>query len=114
MSLLAVLDDSELFLTLTQKQMLDALLGEGAVSDEAVRDWAAAVDIDALDAASYRLVPALYARAGSNPALRPLLGRMKGIYRYYFYRNNRFLTHVERVFSALVAAGIDYSVSRSQ
>ena len=43
MSLLAVLDDSELFLTLTQKQMLDALLGEGAVSDEAVRDWAAAV-----------------------------------------------------------------------
>ena len=110
MSLLAVLDDSELFLTLTQKQMLDALLGEGAVSDEAVRDWAAAVDIDALDAASYRLVPALYVRAGSNPALRPLLRRMKGIYRYYFYRNNRFLTHVERVFSALVAAGIDFIV----
>ena len=90
--------------------MLDALLGEGAVSDEAVRDWAAAVDIDALDAASYRLVPALYVRAGSNPALRPLLGRMKGIYRYYFYRNNRFLTHVEQVFSALVAAGIDFIV----
>ena len=42
--------------------MLDALLGEGAVSDEAVRDWAAAVDIDALDAASYRLIPALCAR----------------------------------------------------
>ncbi len=56
MSLLAVLDGSEQFLTLTQKQMLDALLGEDAVSDEAVRDWAAAVDIDAFDAASYRLV----------------------------------------------------------
>ena len=110
MSLLAVLDESEQFLTLTQKRMLDALLGEGAVSDVAVRDWAAAVDIDALDAASYRLVPALCARAGSNPALQPLHGRMKGIYRYYFYRNNRFLTYVERVFSALVAAGIDFIV----
>ena len=101
MSLLAVLDDSELFLTLTQKQMLDALLGEGAVSDEAVRDWAAAVDIDALDAASYRLVPALYVRAGSNPALRPLLRRMKGIYRYYFYRNK--LSHPCR--TSLLGAG---------
>ena len=93
MSLLAVFDESEQFLTVTQERMLDALLGEGAVSDVAIRDWAAAVDIDDLDAASYRLIPALYARAGSNPALRPLHGRMKGIYRYYFYRNNRFLTH---------------------
>ena len=104
MSLLAVLDESEQFLTPIQIRMLDALLGEGAVGDEAVRDWAAGVDIDALDTASYRLVPALCARAGSNPALRPLHGRMKGIYRYYFYRNNRFLTYVERVFSALMAA----------
>jgi hypothetical protein len=110
MSLLAVLDESEEFLTLAQKRMLDAVLGEGAVSDAAIRDWAAAVDINALDAASYRLVPALCARAGSNPALRPLYGRMKGIYRYFFYRNNRFLTFVERVFSALVAAGIDFIV----
>ena len=110
MSLLAVLDESEQFLTPIQIRMLDALLGEGAVSDEAVRDWAAGVDIDALDTASYRLVPALCARAGSNPALRPLHGRMKGIYRYYFYRNNRFLIYVERVFSALMAAGIDFIV----
>ena len=79
--------------------MLDALLGEGAVSDEAVRDWAAVVDIDALDAASYRLVPALCVRAGSNPALRPLLAYKRN-YRYYFYRNNRFLTHVEQVSGA--------------
>ena len=110
MSLLAVLDESEQFLTPIQKRMLDALLGEGTVSDDAVRDWAAGVDIDALDAASYRLVPALCARAGSNPALRPLHGRMKGIYRYYFYRNNRFLTYIERIFSALLAAGIDFIV----
>jgi len=110
MSLLVVLDESEQFFTLTQKQMLDALLGEGSVSYAALRDWAAAVDINALDAASYRLIPALWARTGSNPRLRPLHGRMKGIYRYFFYRNNRFLTFVERVFSALVVAGIDFIV----
>jgi hypothetical protein len=110
MSLLAVLDESERFFTLTQTRMLDALLGEDAVSDVAVQDWAAAVDMDALDAASYRLIPAFCARFGSNLALLPLHGRIKGIYRYYFYRNNRFLTYVERVFSALVAAGIDFIV----
>src|SRR5581483_5994132 len=110
MSLLAVLDQSDDFLTSTQKQMLDALLGESAVSDAAARDWAATVDMNAPDAATYRLVPALYARAGSNPALQAIQGRMKGIYRYSFYRNNRFLIYIERVFSALIAAGIDFIV----
>jgi hypothetical protein len=108
MSVLAALDESDQFLTRTQDRMLHALLGEPPMSDEAVRDWAAAVDINAIDAASYRLVPALYARAGSNQALSPLHGRMKGIYRYYFYRNNRFLTFIERILSALTANGIDF------
>ena len=58
--------------------MLDALLGEGAVSDEAVRDWAAAVDIDALDAASYRLPKRLADFTIDDwLRLRPLTQRLK-------------------------------------
>lgn len=88
--------------------MLDALLGEGAVSDEALRDWAGAVDLDNLDGASNRLIPALYARAGLQPALRSLSGRMKGVYRYCFSRNNRLLNAIQPVCRALASAEIDF------
>jgi hypothetical protein len=110
MSLLAVFDESERLLTGDQGRILDVLLGEDAVSDEALRDWAAAVDLDNIDLASYRLVPALYARVGSQPVLRSLSGRMKGIYRYCFCRNNRFLNAVRPVCRALVSAGVDFIV----
>jgi hypothetical protein len=108
LSLLALFDESERFFSLVQKHMLDGLLGEDATSTRALRAWAAKVDIDDIDAASYRLIPALYARAGADPVLHALHRRMKGIYRYYFYRNNRFLFRIEHVLSVLTSAGIDF------
>jgi hypothetical protein len=108
MSVLTVFAESERWFTAAQTQLLDGLLGDDATSEQALRAWAAAVDLDAIDNASYRLIPALYARAGMSPSLQPLQGRMKGIYRYYFYRNNRFLAHMERVLAALTQAGVDF------
>ena len=110
MSLLAVFDESERLLTGNQGRMLDVLLGEDAVSDEALRDWAAAVDLEDLDGVSSRLVPALYARVGSQPVVESLSGRMKGIYRHSFVRNNRFLNAIQPVCHALASAGIDFIV----
>ncbi len=108
MSLLALFDESERFFSLVQKHMLDGLLGDDATSTKALQAWVAKMDIDEIDAASYRLIPALYARAGSDPALQSIHGRLKGIYRYYFYRNNRFLSRMENILSALASAGIDF------
>lgn len=110
MSLFALIDESEKYFTFTQVQLIESLLGDDAASAGALRKWAGSVDIDALDGASYRLIPALYARAGASPALAALRGRMKGIYRYYFYRNNRFLTFVEKVLASLLAREIEFIV----
>jgi hypothetical protein len=110
MSVLVFVGESERFFTPTQRHLLNGLLGEGQVSDRALSAWASMVDIDDIDAASYRLIPALYARAGRNPALQPIHGRMKGIYRYFFYRNNKFLAFIETVFSALLSADVEFIV----
>lgn len=108
MSLLALLDESERYFPPLLCDLLDALLGEPAIAEPALLRWAETIDLDDIEPASYRLVPALYAHAGRRPELAPHQGRMKGIYRYYFYRNNRFLAFAQRILAALQAAGIDF------
>jgi hypothetical protein len=110
MSILAFVGESERFFSPVQSHMLHGLLADDEKSNHALAAWASMVDIDDLDAASYRLIPALYARAGHSPAMRGLSGRMKGIYRYFFYRNNRFLAFIQNVFSALLSAEVDFIV----
>jgi hypothetical protein len=110
MSVLPVFAEHERLFTSVQIQMLHALLGDDATSDRALRAWVAKVNIDDIDNSSYRLIPALFSRAGLRPVIQPLHGRMKGIYRYFFYRNNRFLARMERVFSALISAEIDFVI----
>lgn len=108
MSALAVFAEHEDIFTTLQSQMLDGLLGDDATSERALQAWSAKVNLDDIDNASYRLIPALFSRSGSSPALQSLHGRMKGIYRYYFYRNNRFLSRMEKIFAELIAADIDF------
>ncbi len=110
MSVLPVFAEHERLFTSVQSQILHALLGDDATSDRALRVWVAKVNIDDIDNASYRLIPALFSRVGFCPVIQPIHGRMKGIYRYYFYRNNRFLARVERVFATLISAEIDFII----
>lgn len=88
--------------------MLEALLGAGESRHTALQKWALTVDIDRIGASSYRLIPALYAEAGADPVLAPHQGRLKGIYRYFLYRNSRLLAVIERTLRALQQAGVDF------
>ena len=110
MSLLGLLYESEELFTRTQIHLLDSLLGDEPTSETALRNWAETVNLDDLDSASFRLLPPLYSRCKTMPALEPHLGRIKGVYRYFFYRNNRFLVHIEQFLSALIKADIDFIV----
>ena len=107
MSFLSLLDESDQFLSESQELLLDALLGNGLRSDTHASKWAQSVNFDELDASSYRLIPALYSKCGKTDALKAHSGRMKGIFRYYFYRNNRFVARIRDTLAALASHGID-------
>ena len=90
-----------------QELLLHALLAPEAEGREALARWIAETDFDSLDPASFRLVPALFARWGSDPAAAPHRGRMKGIYRYFLFRSNLVAAAGRRVLAALAEAGVE-------
>ena len=110
MSFLSLLDESDQFLSEGQEYLLGALLKSGMQSDLNAGKWANTVNFDDLDASSYRLMPALYAKCGKSDALKKYRGRMKGIFRYYFYRNNRFVARIRGTLAALASQDIDFIV----
>lgn len=110
MSFLSLLDESDQYLSEGQEFLLGALLKSGAQSDLYASKWAQTANFDELDASSYRLMPALYTRCGKSEALKKYSGRMKGIFRYYFYRNNRFITRIRQTLATLADHDIDFIV----
>ena len=75
-----------------QELLLRAALLQGEAAAAAWEEWRARVDIDRVDAGSYRLLPLLYANLRSLGAVsEPLLEKLKGIYRHTWYKNNLLL-----------------------
>jgi hypothetical protein len=90
-----------------QELLLRALLAPEAEGHDALVRWVAETDFDTLDPASFRLVPALFMRWGTDPAAAPYRGRMKGIYRYFMFRSNLVAAAARPVLAALAAAGVE-------
>lgn len=110
MSIFSLLDESDQFLSESQEYLLGALLKNGLQSESHAKMWSQTVKFDELDASSYRLIPALYAKCGKTDALKNYSGRMKGIYRYYFYRNNRLIVRIRETLAALLKHDVDFIV----
>jgi hypothetical protein len=88
--------------------LLKALLAEdGEGSQQALQTWSDEVDFDMLDYSSFRLVPALYAKFAADPACAQHVQRMKGIYRYFLYRNSLIVSQGHQTVAALRNAGIE-------
>jgi hypothetical protein len=90
-----------------QELLLHALLAPEAEARDALARWVAETDFDSLDPASFRLMPALFARWGNDPASEPHQGRLKGIYRYSLFRANVVAAAGRRVLEAFRKAGIE-------
>lgn len=73
--------------TPTQQWMLRAALMPNTAGRESWEKWIASVDIDHLDAGSFRMIPLLYRNLKRIGVESPLLGRFKGIYRRAWYEN---------------------------
>jgi hypothetical protein len=89
-----------------QELLLRATLLAG---DEAVRAWERwklRVDVDALDQGSYRMLPLLYRNLLALGIDDPIMKKLKGIYRYTWYRNRVLFDGVMVVLRSLHESGI--------
>ncbi len=96
----------------TQRLLLIAALEEDEVARTAWHRWRARVDLAAIDAASFRLLPLLYrnlARLGVEDAILP---RLRGVYRHSWYQNQLLLHRLEDVLKTLHAAGVQTLVHK--
>lgn len=64
-------------------------------------EWAAMTDLDNIEGGSYRLIPALYRRMSRQTGEFTYKNRMKGIYRYFLYRNNLTLHRTKEILLVL-------------
>ena len=96
---------------LTQQQgnlLRAAVLDDVDEAGDAYRHWAGSVDWEKnFDAGTYQLLPLLYLnldRAGVEDANT---GRLRGLYRRSWYRNQRLMSNLNSIAGKLSAAGVD-------
>lgn len=92
--------------TAEQALLLRAAVLQKAPALEAWRRWRARSDFDALDRTSLKLVPQLYRNLVQHDVTDPLLGKLKGIYRFAWSRSQIRLRTTAGVLTALHEAGV--------
>jgi Uncharacterised nucleotidyltransferase len=92
--------------TREQELLLKASLLKGENALEAWEQWKAAVNIDQLDASSYRLLPLLYRNLSIHRVNDPLMATFKGVYRLTWCKNQLLFHKISDVVQAFHDAGI--------
>jgi len=91
-----------------QALILAASVGPEPAAADAFRAWSRGVDLNAdFSREIFRLLPLVYDRMRRLGVDDPLMGRLKGVYRFAWYRTHAMLNRVAPVVAALRADGID-------
>jgi len=90
-----------------QELLLRVALLENEHGERAWSELTPQLDIQRLDAGSTVLLPLLYERLRDNGAADPFLPRLKGVYRYVWYRNQVAMKALLEMLEALGGAGIE-------
>ena len=93
-----------------QRWLLEAALRDGDAAVGAWRQWVRAIEFDEMDAASQRLIPLLARNLERLDIDHPDRGRMRGIHRYWWSRNQILLHRLPQVLDVLRAERIDAMV----
>jgi hypothetical protein len=104
--MIAVNNESGCWPTRDQELMLRAALLQGQLALESWNEWRRNVKIDVVDYGSHRMIPQLYRNLQRNGVKDPLMDRLKGVYRYYLYKNEILMHRIGTVLAALEDAGI--------
>jgi hypothetical protein len=92
----------------SDRLLLTAVLDDGEEAIDAWRSWRALMPLDDVDAAAHRIVPLAYRRLeGRGIDSDPDFGRIKGIYRQAWVRNQLVRAEGELALTNLSAAGIE-------
>ncbi len=99
--------DANQIATRRQELLLRAAVAKGPAALAAWQAWSRAVDIETdLDHGSFRLLPLLYVNLQQMGVVDPLMGRLKGIYRQAWSKNQTLFHDLAIVVERLQAAGI--------
>jgi putative nucleotidyltransferase-like protein len=104
--MIAVNNESGSWPTRAQELLLRAALSQGEPAVEAWSEWRRSVNLDVIDYGSHRMVPQLYRNLQRLGVKDPLMDRLKGVYRYYLYKNEILLHRVSNLLAAFEEAGI--------
>ncbi len=92
--------------TAQQELLLYAIFKQDKKAVEAWSEWQAKVDLNKLDAGSYRLLPLLYRNLQSQGIDHHLMSKFKEIYRNTWCQNQLLFHHVTDLLLAFHTAGI--------
>ncbi|MCI0432662.1 MAG: nucleotidyltransferase family protein, partial [Gemmatimonadetes bacterium] len=91
-----------------QQRLLLAIFGSADAAVSAYRAWGRCNNWDEhLDPGSFRLLPALYKTLETHRIEDPATGRLKGLYRRSWYRNQHFMNDCSEICERLRSHGVD-------
>jgi hypothetical protein len=108
--MIAVNNESGCWPTRAQELILRAALLQGEAALASWNEWLRSVNIDVIDYGSHRMVPQLYRNLQRHGVKDPLMERLKGVYRYYLYKNEILMHRIGTLLAAFEEAGIETMV----
>ena len=108
--MIAVNNESGCWPTPSQELMLRAALLQREPALEAWDEWKRTVNIEVIDYGSHRMAPQLYRNLQRHGVKDPLMERLKGVYRYYLYKNELLMHRIATLLAAFEDAGIQTMV----
>ncbi|MSP12353.1 MAG: hypothetical protein EXR62_05280 [Chloroflexi bacterium] len=90
-----------------QELLFQAAFLPGSRAVAAWQTWLSLSNIDTMDGTSSRLLPQLYRNLLAAGADDPLMGKIKGFYRYTWTKNQVWLQQAEIITAALSRAGVE-------
>ena len=104
--MIAVNNEAGCWPTRAQELILRAALLQGDAALESWNEWRRTVNLDIIDYGSHRMVPQLYRNLQRHGVKDPVMERLKGVYRYYLYKNEILLHRIGNLLAAFEDAGI--------
>jgi hypothetical protein len=108
--MIAVNNESGCWPTRAQELILRAALLQGETGLASWNEWRRSVNLDVIDYGSHRMVPQLYRNLQRHGVKDPLMERLKGVYRYYLYKNEILMHRIGTLLRRFEEAGIETMV----